>query len=608
MSTSSAAPPARIGIALVVFAAVVVALPYLALLARPDGVLSLERLADADGYLRLMRVQALREGGAWFDDLMPRVAAPEGIVVQWTRPLDLLILLPALALERLLGLAPTQALFVVGQFVSPVLLVAAAVAAAWAAQAVWQGSAPWFAALLLGTMPAAQAYSGVGRADHHALILLSIVLALGATLRAFLPGASTRIAAAAGAAYGFGLWVGPEVVLVVVPVLAAAGLLSVLAPDGRVAARQGLAVALGMAAMLAFAIVVEHAPAEWSVVAYDQVSVHHLVLALLMAAVFAAALWVGAAPRLRRLVVAGAAGIIAFVLLVVLYPDMLRGPLGSADAAALASFVPFVEEIRPLPPLGAGRLMETVTLFGGAVPLGLLALLLGARGWVRDGAGAAGLMLAAALVATLAAAFLARRFALDLAAPAAIAGAGVVGLMVHASWPRQEVVRALLAAMVFFGALALPYISLAMPEASRPSAPRAAACDWTAMARWLDGARPAVTPADPSPILMMGDLFHGSEIAWRTPYRTVALPHHRAGPAIADTVAMLEAPEAQAHQVLAQRGVRLLLVCPGDGWPAARRGPLSDAIRAGGPVEGLAAVELPQELSGFRLFIVGGRS
>jgi asparagine N-glycosylation enzyme membrane subunit Stt3 len=599
--------PARIGPALVVFALVVVTLPFLALLARPDAVLPLDRLTDADGYLRLMRVQALREGAAWFDDLMPRVAAPEGLVVQWTRPLDLLILLPAVAAERLFGLAPTRALFVVGLLVSPVLLVAAAVAAAWAARAVWQGSAPWFAALLLGTMPAAQDYSGIGRADHHALILLSIVVALGATLRAFLPGASVRMAAAAGAAYGFGLWVGPEVVLVVVPVLAAAGGLAVLAPDGRPAARQGLAVALGMAAMVAVAILVEHAPAQWMMVAYDQVSVHHLVLALLMAAVFAAAWRAGAAPRGRRLVVAGGAGVLAFAALVALFPDMLRGPLGSADAEALASFVPFVQEIRPLPPLGPGSPADTIMLFGGAVPLGLLALVLGARGWVRDGRGAAGLVLAAALLATLAAAFLARRFLLDLAAPAAIAGAGVVGLIVHGARPRSEVARALVAALVFFGALALPYAGLAMQQGPR-AARGAGACDWTAMARWLEAARPAVTPADPAPILMTADLFHGSELAWRTPYRTVALPHHRAGAAIADTLAVLEAPEAEARAVLARRGVRLLLACPEDAWPAARGGALSGAIRAGRPVEGLAPVVLPAGLAGFRLYMVGGAS
>jgi asparagine N-glycosylation enzyme membrane subunit Stt3 len=603
MSISSA-PPARIGIALVVFAVVVVALPYLALLARPDGVLQLERLTDADGYLRLMRVQALRDGGAWFDDLMLRVAAPEGLVVQWTRPLDLLVLLPALAVESLLGLAPTRALFVVGLFVSPVLLVAAAVAAAWAAQAVWQGSAPWFAALLLGTMPAAQAYSSVGRADHHALILLAIVVALGATLRAFLPGARAAMAAAAGAAYGFGLWVGPEVVLVVVPVLAAAGLVAAIAPDGRAAARQGLAVALGMAAMLVVAIVVEHAPAQWAMVAYDQVSVHHLVLALLMAAVFAVAWRVGAAPRGRRVMLSAGAGLVAFALLVALYPDMLRGPLASADAQALASFVPFVEEIRPLPPLSAGSVVEPIMLFGGAVPLALVGILLAARGWMRDGRWPAGMVLAGALLATLVAAFLARRFALDLAAPAAIAGAGVVGLLVHGAWPRSEVARGLLAAAVFFGALALPYVGLALPQPPRQAA-REGACDWTAMARWLDAARPAISPADPAPILMTADLFHGSEVAWRTPYRAVALPHHRAGAAIADTVAVLEAPEAEALGVLRRRGVRLLLACPGDPWPAARGGGLSEAIRAGRPVAGLAPVPLPADIGGFRLFVVG---
>ncbi|BDG70395.1 hypothetical protein [Roseomonas fluvialis] len=435
------------------------------------------------------------------------------------------------------------------------------------------------------------------------MILLAIVVALGATLRAFLPGARAGMAVAAGAAYGFGLWVGPEVVLVAVPVLATAGIVAVIAPDGRTAARQGLLVASGMAAMLAAAIVVEHAPAQWAVVAYDVVTVHHLVLALLMAAVFAVAWQAGAAPCRWRVVLSGGAGLVAFALLVALYPDMLRGPLGSADAQALASFVPFVEEIRTLPPLGPGSLAEPIILFGGAVPLGLAGILLGAPGWWRDGRWPAGMVLAGALLVTLAAAFLARRFALDLAAPAPVAGAGVVGLLVHAAWPRAAVTRALLAAAVFFGALALPYAGLALPQAPRPAA-RAGGCDWTAMAHWLDAARPAVTPGDPAPILMTADLFHGAEVAWRTPYRIVALAHHRAGPAIADTVAVLESPDAAALGVLQRRGVRLLLACPTDPWPAARRGAVSEAIRGGRPVAGLTPVPLPADLGGFRLFAV----
>ncbi|WP_198371029.1 hypothetical protein [Roseomonas rosulenta] len=604
MSFASAQAPARIGAALVCFAVIIVALPHLALLAQPDGVLPLDRLADADGYLRLLRVLALREGGGWFDDLERHVAAPEGLVVQWTRPLDLLILLPALAVERLGGLAPAQAMFLVGLFISPVLLVLAAVAAGWSAQAIWPGSAPWFAVLLTGTMPAARAYSAVGRADHHALILLAIVIALGATLRAFLPGARAGVAVAAGAAYGFGLWVGPEVVLVVVPVLAAAGLVVVLAQDGRDVAGQGLAIALGMAAMLALAIAVEHAPAEWLVVAYDQVSVHHLALALLLAAVFAVARQFGAAPRLWRAMLSGAAGVVACGLLIALFPDSLRGPLGSADPAYLRLLHPAISENRPLPPLGPGGAMDVVVLLGGGVPLAILALVLAFPGWIRDGRWPAALVLAAALLATLAAAFLAQRFALDLVAPAAIAGAGVVAMLVHGTWPRREVPRALLAAGVFFGPLALPFIGLGRQPPQQQAAAQDA-CDWTAMARWLDEARPAISPGDPAPILLAGDMFIGSELAWRTPYRSVALPHHRAGAAIADTLAVLDGPEAEARATLARRGARLLLVCPGDPWPAGRHGAVSEAIRAGRPVAGLDPVALPPALSGFRLFLVG---
>ena len=194
----------RIGAALVAFAVIVVVLPILAGLGRVDAP-PLDRLTDADGYLRLLRVLALREGAGWFDDVATRVAAPDGMVVQWTRPLDLLILLPALLVERIAGIPPREALFVVGLFVSPVLLVGAAVAAAWSARALWPGTAPWFAVLLTGATPAAVGYSGVGRADHHALILLAVMLALGATLHALRPGAPARVAVAAGAAFGFGI-------------------------------------------------------------------------------------------------------------------------------------------------------------------------------------------------------------------------------------------------------------------------------------------------------------------------------------------------------------------------------------------------------------------
>ena len=80
---------------------------------------------------------------------------------------NLLILLPAKALAGVSGLPPRDAVFLAGAWVCPVLHACCAVAAAWAARALWTGVGPLFAGLLVAGNPAALSYSAAGRADHH---------------------------------------------------------------------------------------------------------------------------------------------------------------------------------------------------------------------------------------------------------------------------------------------------------------------------------------------------------------------------------------------------------------------------------------------------------
>jgi hypothetical protein len=113
------------------------------------------------------------------------------------------------------------------------------------------------------------------------------------------------------------------------------------------------------------------------------------------------------------------------------------------------------------------------------------------------------------------------------------------------------------------------------------------------MARWLDARRPGLSAATPAPILMAANLYIGSEIAWRTPYRSVAAPHHRGGGAIADTVTLLDAPGLDAARaVLARRGAALLLTCG-----------IVPAIQGDLPAW-LTPIALPQSLAAFGLFAV----
>lgn len=599
-------PPSRIGLPLILAAILLVALVQVASLGNPDAPRVLTgALADPDAYLRLVRVLALREGAGWHDDVTPRLNAPDGLLIQWTRPVDLLILLPALVLEALAGLAPRQALLVSGILVSPVLHAAAVVAAAWAARAIWAGSAPWHALVLAAGAPTAVTYSGFGRADHHALILLAITLAIGAALRALSPNGSARAAYGAGAALGLGLWTGPEVLIVAAPMLLATGLAVVIAEDGRALAAQGERMALGMAGVILLAMLVEHAPAEWLVAEYDRVSIHHLAIALFAAAVFRIARSVGATPRGRRLAVAAAAGAGALALLIGLFPGALKGPLGNADAPTMLHLFPVIAENRPLPPFADGTLLEAATIAGGTALGGALALVLAFPGWRRDGRWPAGLMLAAVLLVGVVATFGARRFALDLAPTAAVAAAGLLGMLLAASWPRMIALRAGLAGALFLGMLALPFAGLLSPRPLATEQAVDAGCQWTEMVDWLATEHPGVSAGQPAPILLAGDLFIGSEIAWRTPYRSVAAPHHRGGDAIADTVAVLRAttPDA-AREILERRGVALLLTCTTTPVISVAAGSFAAALRDGAAPDWLRPVPLPAQLSAFRLHAV----
>ncbi|HIJ46146.1 MAG TPA: hypothetical protein HPP50_08345, partial [Rhodospirillaceae bacterium] len=51
-----------------------------------DGAVNHGGLADGDSYLRLLRVTRLVETGDWFDSGFPRINAPFGGSLHWTRP------------------------------------------------------------------------------------------------------------------------------------------------------------------------------------------------------------------------------------------------------------------------------------------------------------------------------------------------------------------------------------------------------------------------------------------------------------------------------------------------------------------------------------------
>src|SRR5262249_24903363 len=131
-----------------------------------------------------------------------------------------------------------RAVYWTGAAFSPVCHILACLAAAWAAKPMWSGpQTPGgyrFAALVLLTNATAFGYGVFGRADHHTLLLLLPALMFGAARRAAIAwqpiAVERRWAAMAGLFAGLGIWVSPEVMVPITPIIATIGLFWLDAP------------------------------------------------------------------------------------------------------------------------------------------------------------------------------------------------------------------------------------------------------------------------------------------------------------------------------------------------------------------------------------------
>jgi hypothetical protein len=112
------APPRRFPI-LALFVLLVGLMAQARVATWPTGIAVEGRLLDTDPYVRTLRVEELRRTGDWFATDISRLNAPYGLSMHWTRPLDLLILGPALVAERVADADPRRAIFWSGALSAP---------------------------------------------------------------------------------------------------------------------------------------------------------------------------------------------------------------------------------------------------------------------------------------------------------------------------------------------------------------------------------------------------------------------------------------------------------------------------------------------------------
>lgn len=561
-------------------------------------------LLDTDAYMRLIRVEELAASGDWYQTITQKLGAPDGLSLHWTRPLDILILLPSIVLSWF-GLDLNRAIYWVGVAVAPVLHFLACISVAWAARPLFPQHGAWrLAALMLLLSGSALSYSLAGRPDHHPLYILTIALSTGYVVRALQNPDQPRAAGLAGIWGGVGVWVAPEVILTIAPALAVAGVFWLLARNGRAWAMLGYRFGLGMTGIILIAIVVEQPPSNWLNAEYDKVSILYLAIAVSVVVTFRLAALI--AWRGWRRVVAGLAlAAAAFAVLETLFPRFYLGSLGNIDAAAVAIFIRDVSEMQPLWPRDGQSLMQFFWTIGNAlaaIPAGAYFLWTTRRGPNF----AAILYLSVGFALTFAAAMLHLRLATSASVFGAVLGCGLFAMICQAAVGRSNL--AMLATrlagyvVVAFGLQIVGMIDLSSKD---PATKRK--CEPLAVATWLRDHQQDL--AKPASIILTDTIDSPPAIAYLTDYRLVGGPYHRGNENVADMIAVMTSTDLEeARATIDRREVDMVLICTTFALRPIRESGTDSMyhrlVRGDGPAW-LTAVPMSAEAEeNYRLFVV----
>ncbi|HQT46722.1 MAG TPA: hypothetical protein PLY97_05820 [Acidocella sp.] len=296
-------------------------------------------LNDPDSYMRLLRIeQGIRAG-----HLLTHVARDDsgaGVMVEWSRLLDMLLWIMAAPMAVFLGWH--KALFVAGVALGPLAVGALGAVSAWVVEPFVARRHLWTAALAAGVLPGVFSIALPGVVHYHVLLLVLIVATLGLLARAW-PGAA-GYGFLAGMCGGFAIWLTPETMPFILMGFAALLIRWWRARLGQVMTY----CAAGFFDVLGFALVIDPPEGGYGVAEIDRLSLVYVVLALLLL-IGSAALWRLEKQGGKWWRPAGLALMVGLVLgWVVAFPQVAMGPYGVMPPEERRKFLGVITEQQPL--------------------------------------------------------------------------------------------------------------------------------------------------------------------------------------------------------------------------------------------------------------------
>jgi asparagine N-glycosylation enzyme membrane subunit Stt3 len=501
---------------------------------------------DPDVYTRLLRVEELLSGGAWHDTVIERADVPFGLPLHWTRPMDVVLAVPALTARPFVGLR--RSVQIAAAVVPPLLLALLGIVGAFGARALRPDTPVPLAAMIISLQPAVLNYGMPGSADHHVLFLLAFAAAMACLLRAARRGWNAGYALA-GAAAAFGLWVSIESILFWALGALVLGSAWIWTGDSGWR-RAGLLYSAAAAGVAAVALVIERPLGDWG-----STDLHRISAPYVMIPALAALFWLMVPPvaRLSTRVASCLAGAsVAVVAVLTVQPAFLRGPFAELDPVLRSRWLDHVVELQPiLIPTDAQGLILFVAFL--ALPIAVW-VGLGQRVVRRWGAIGAAMLAVGALYTLLA--LREARWApyAEMVAGTLLAAHIPAFYAASRRWrPRAlaVVVRASIVAglVIFMPVLARVGATLM----GKAPATEMAACDPVRAVEEL--------PAEP-PLNVLAHVDHGPRLLYHTPHRVLAAPYHLGTGMLEAYHIMSSASDHEALARLERRGIDLIVLCP----------------------------------------------
>ncbi len=507
-----------------------------------------------DDFMRMAQVRDFLAGQNWFDLTQYRLDPPSGVVMHWSRLIDVPIAGLVLGLTRFVGRAKaefyTAALW-------PLLMLLPTMALAGTLARRLAGETAAIVALILVAVSAPSiVHFRPGALDHHGAQLL---LVLAGTWGAMARGDARLLPMFGGFAGALSLAIGLEMLPAIAALLAAVGLRWAI-EGGRVA-RATSAYGLGFGAGTGALFVATVPPAAWFAPACDALSLVWVAAAALSGG--ALALLAIASTRLggffTRLAAGGVMGTLALLAFALAFPVCLGDPYANMDPRMVTLWLDYVSEAESVFSIARTSPAEFLPIYfppiAGLVlvmlamvltprpdrplylaPLFALLALVAVSLWQVRGAASANL-LAQALIAV----GLVRLFA-----PGGGRGSRIrllVAALVMSSPVLILVGQAFGAALTIFDPARPQYYAGGVADCRRPAdmAP--------------------LTPLVPGRVLSLIDI--GPTILYETRHSIFAAPYHRNADGNRAAFDLLLGDDAAARRVIAEKGVEYIAICPG---------------------------------------------